>query len=245
MMLTDNEIRKAGLVRLDHDAQYGSTSYDLTVLTIIDSTGKTYQGEGYPVKPQEIVWVISRERLELPFDVTAHAVIKTGLCNSGLLALNIGIVDPGWHGPIATAIINFSSSNYYLKPKESFLRMSFFRHEMPTKQKRIDMDASSYLEDKKKGAIEKFGATFLDIDGLARQVSSNLIGGMKEKIVFWSAVAAIVIGFLSVFVAVSTYLLPWSGMPYQSHFDDLEKRVRDLEAASKPQSSDTSEGRPK
>ncbi|MDP9837691.1 deoxycytidine triphosphate deaminase [Neorhizobium huautlense] len=232
MMLTDREIREARLVSFDNDGRYSATSYDLSVDTIIDSTGITYRGEGYSVKPQEIVWVISRERIELPANITAHAVIKTSLCNSGLLALNIGIVDPGWQGPLATAIINFSSSTYYLKPKESFLRLSFFRHETPSKHKAYIIDANNYLEDKKKAAIETFGSTFLDIDGLAKKVSSNLIGGAKEKIFFWSAAAAILLGFLSVFIAVSTYLMPWSG-PYQGHFDDLEKRVTVLEATSK------------
>ncbi|MBY5399916.1 hypothetical protein HFN01_34575 [Rhizobium leguminosarum] len=232
MMLTDSEIRKAGVVRLDHDSHYGSTSYDLSIQTIIDSEGKTFRGEGYTVKPQEIVWVISRERIELPSDITAHAVIKTGLCNSGLLALNIGIVDPGWHGPLATAIINFSSASYYLKPRESFLRLTFYKHNIPDKKREVHVDEDDYLEARKKVAIETFGSTFLDIKGLAREVSGNLIGGWKEKIVFWGAVIAIVLGFLSVFLAVSTYLLPWSGVPYQSHFDDLDKRVTALEAAS-------------
>ena len=113
------------------------------------------------------------------------------------------------------------------------LRLSFYKHDTPSKYNISRIDANNYLEDKKKAAIETFGSTFLDIDGLAKKVSSNLIGGTKEKIFFWSAAAAIILGFLSVFIAVSTYLMPWSGMPYQSHFDDLEKRVTDLEKASK------------
>lgn len=240
MMLTDKEIRDARVVHFDHDAHYGATSYDLSIQTIIDSEGKTFR-EGYTVKPQEIVWVISRERIELPFDMTAHAVIKTGLCNKGLLALNIGIVDPGWNGPLATAIINFSSAEYYIKPKESFLRLTFYRHAMPDKRKSSYNDEVEYLESKKKVAIETFGSTFLDIKRLSREVSGNLIGGAKEKIIFWSAVAAIVLGFGSVFVAVSTYLLPWSG-PYQSKFDDLEKRITILEASSKMPNALPAEG---
>lgn len=240
MMLTDKEIRDARVVKLDHDSHYGATSYDLSIETIIDSEGRTSR-EGYTVKPQEIVWVISRERIELPFDITAHAVIKTGLCNKGLLALNIGIVDPGWHGPLATAIINFSSAEYYIKPKESFLRLTFYKHSMPDKRVPSYNDEVDYLESKKKVAIETFGSTFLDITRLSREVSGNLIGGMKEKIIFWSAVAAIVLGFGSVFVAVSTYLLPWSG-PYQSKFDDLEKRITILEASSKTPNALSAEG---
>lgn len=233
MMLTNKEIRAARVVIFDHDAHYSATSYDLSVETIIDANGNTYEGEGYTVKRQEIVWVVSRERIELPMDITAHAVIKTGLCNKGLLALNIGIVDPGWHGHLATAIINFSGQEYYLKPKESFLRLTFYKHNIPEKSKYpTHIDKRDYIEAKKKDAIETFSSTFLDVSGIAREVSANLFGGVKEKIVFWSAVFAIVLGFGSLFVAVSSYLLPWSGMPYQTHFDDLEKRVRALETSS-------------
>ncbi|GAA2857660.1 deoxycytidine triphosphate deaminase [Aminobacter niigataensis] len=233
MLLTDNEIRQAGVVRSGRDEHYGSTSYDLSIRSIIDSEGKLFVSEGYTVKPQEIVWVTSKERIVLNSDITAHAVIRTSLCNSGLLALNIGIVDPGWNGQLATAIINFSKSEYYLRPGEKFLRLSFYKHSTPTKVNNINKTELEYIQERKKLAIETFGSTFLNVEDLTRRVRESFIGSWKEKTILWGAMGAIIFGFLSIFVAIAAYIIPWNGALYQSNFEDLQERVGILEGMIK------------
>ena len=59
--------------------------------------------------PQGIVQVVSSERVKVPSTITGLATVKTSLCNEGLLALNIGIIDPGYEGAISSFLLNFSS----------------------------------------------------------------------------------------------------------------------------------------
>jgi hypothetical protein len=54
-----------------------------------------------------MVRVVSRESLRLPDTITGHVLLKNELCTKGVLAINIGVVDPGFNGPISSTLINF------------------------------------------------------------------------------------------------------------------------------------------
>ncbi|WP_407865459.1 dCTP deaminase domain-containing protein [Phyllobacterium phragmitis] len=233
--MTDGEIRRAGLVKYASDSRYNATSYDLGIGEIIDSEGRRYSEVGYLIKPQEIVWLVSRENVVLPEDITAHANIRTSLCNSGLLALNFGIVDPGWNGPLATAIVNFSKMGYFVKIEEKFLRLSFFQHNIPSKTNPISIDRKTYINDRVAIASRDFGATFLNVDKLSEEVAERIIKKKKEDMILYGAVLSISFGLAVIFISIATYVMPifW-GHPFEngsidSRLKTLEERVLETE----------------
>lgn len=239
MLLTDTEIQAASVIFNPNPKNFGSTSYDLSPDAIIESNGVVYKDEGYTVKPQEIVWVTSKEIVSLPKNITAHATIKTGLCNKGLLALNIGIVDPGWTGPLATAIINFSKSEYYLSPKATFLRLSFYKHEAPDTFNKLHRKRKEYEEEKKKDAIEIFGSTFLDFKRITKDVRDEFFGSYAPKVLFYITAIGFGIGGLSLFASLATYFMPGNGAAYQSNFTSVQQKVHDLDESTNLLSSNT------
>jgi dUTPase len=135
-MLSKHEIAKAQLV-LDADLQPISVSgpgfregtYDLTIGKIFPCKGDSC--ETFELKPGGIVHVVSAEIVRLPADIVGLAHVKTGLCNAGLLALNIGVVDPNWSNCLGSAILNFSNAPWKLKTGDQFLRLSFHRFASP------------------------------------------------------------------------------------------------------------------
>lgn len=229
MLMTDREVKAKKLISLGTPANFGATSYDLAVSSIIDSKGTDHGVEGYCIKPQEIVWVVSKERIALPSTITAHAMIRTSLCNKGLLALNIGIVDPGWDGPIATSIVNFSNAPYLLLPREKFLRLSFMRHRVPDNVKPIQVGSHQYMLERRKLATETFGSTFLNIDQVSEEVRSRLLSKVTERLVIWGTMAAVIFAFLAVFIAVCTYVFPVKLVASSQEIEMLQSRISQLE----------------
>lgn len=209
MLMTDNEIKSAGLVKYGADGRFNATSYDLGIGEIIDSTGSRHSEVGYAIKPQEIVWLVSRENVTLPANITAHANIRTSLCNRGLLALNFGIVDPGWSGPLATAIVNFSKREYFLRIEEKFLRLSFFCHNTPSREIKPNViDRREYIHERIGIAKTDFGTTFLNIDELSENVAERILNKKKEHWIIYGAVVSIFFGIFVIFISIATYVMP-------------------------------------
>ena len=67
-----------------------------------------------------MVWVLSKEEFNLPNTVTGIATLRTTYTKQGILALNVGIIDPNFEGPISTVLINFSDRPRRIKVGESF-----------------------------------------------------------------------------------------------------------------------------
>lgn len=105
-MLEKNEIAGLNIVQHSHVNGVRDSTYDATVGTII-KRGKD-QGSTYILEPRGVVWVVSQEEFHMPNNVTALATVRTMWAHKGVFALNVGVVDPGWNGPVATALVNFS-----------------------------------------------------------------------------------------------------------------------------------------
>jgi deoxycytidine triphosphate deaminase len=135
MVLNGDQIRSRGLI-IDgmKDKSIRDCGYDLTISTLL---GKNDQGkiednaEEFDLDPQGIALAVSNETLKLPWDVCAHAIVKTTLCREGVLAINIGVIDPGWEGPVSSILLNFGRSTYRLKKDEAFLRLTFHTLDAP------------------------------------------------------------------------------------------------------------------
>jgi len=79
----------------------------------------------YKLPPQGMAIVVFKEKLKLDKNIIGFANVKTTLTQKGIMATNIGIIDPGYEGFLSTLLINFGSSSYTLHEKESYLRLTF------------------------------------------------------------------------------------------------------------------------
>lgn len=131
MILSDKEIKEEKLILDEDESNYRATSYDVSIGKIITTEGKVE--EEFIIKPQGIVEVISKERVKLPKYITGYAMVKTSLCNEGILPLNIGIIDPGWEGPLSATLLNFSKKEFRLGKGKIFYGLPFMLVMRPKK----------------------------------------------------------------------------------------------------------------
>jgi dUTPase len=185
MLLNNQDIEGRKLIRGAVPANYQPGGYDVSIAEIVDADGRMVAGQTHKLPPQGIAWAVSAETVTLPDDVLGYATIRTSLCNEGVLALNIGIVDPGWSGPISTAFINFGKDDFILEKGEKFLRLTFhsagatpskrgatadFRDQAARDPNKAAEFREKYIKKVRHRARHHFGDTFLNLGSrLARE----------------------------------------------------------------------------
>jgi len=199
-LLSGEEIRSIGLVEQSDDRFYRATTYDLTVGDIILDGGKIWEKSFYELKPGGMVRVISTEALRLPDNITGHVLLKNDLCTKGVLAINIGVVDPGFEGPISSTLINFGRADFVVEKGTPFLRVSF--HNCP-RTKLADAaqkyDRETYLKRVKQEVLAYSGPTFLNMDATAAKAAATAFESFKNALFGWATVVGVFVALLAIF----------------------------------------------
>lgn len=222
--ITDPEKMKALVAPFNGQHASGST-YDLRVGAIvapkpISAVAKFFlrgqqreitnaPGTRIEIPPQGMVWLVSAETLNLPNYVTGHVDLVNGLSRKGLLALNTGVIDPNYSGPISTAVINFSLQSRDICIGERFFRVSFLAHDPVLKNK-----TSSEPEDYLKNLLaisREFPATFLDLEGLNQEMDRVVTDRINSAVPRFFPMFAFIIAACALLASVVNFLVssPW------------------------------------
>ncbi|MGU7761510.1 hypothetical protein ACV2Y0_15550 [Enterobacter hormaechei] len=192
------------------------SSVDLTIREVLYKDDKNnVQSLGRVIlKPQDSVFVISEEILHVPEGFVAYVFLKNTLSKRGFLALNTGIIDSNYNGPISTLLINFSAVEEYLPITNNEVDKSFFRvvfHEIDknTNYNPTPPDSNAYNVKKEykkyksycSSDIAKFPKTFLEPVVLKEQISKEL----TEKL---NSISITKIGVVIAVVGLVLSLLP-------------------------------------
>ena len=199
-LLSGEEIKSTGLVDKGQEKFFRAATYDLSIGDIIPADGELCEASKYSLPPGGMVRVVSKELLRLPDTITGHVLLKNDLCKRGVLAINIGVVDPTFEGPISSTLINFGEKAYLVEKGLSFLRVSF--HRCPKSPKANDSrkyDRETYLEEVKKDVRAYSGPMFLNMDATAAQAAETAFGNFKNNLLIWASVAALVLALLAIF----------------------------------------------
>lgn len=225
MVLTSVEIAGKGIVTGAVPIGQRSTTYDATVGSIIER-GAEIATESFKLPPRGIVWVVSAETFKLPDDVTGLATLRTTWTQTGVLTLNVGVIDPGWEGPLAAMLVNFGNSDFTVNKGQPFLRIMFNSHSPVA----IKADARTMAAYKQEIAIKSrlFSNTFLNMDSLVSEVTEKIFS--LPKIVVKLTAFAILLAILAVFapIAYSVYVDYNIGA---TKIEALQKQLDDLKAA--------------
>lgn len=216
MILTSAEIAQKKIVENGFDIERRATTYDATVGCIILG-GCELAGESYTLPPRGMVWVVSAETFKLPADVTGLATLRTTWTHEGILALNVGIVDPGWDGPLAAALVNFSNANFPINKGDTFLRLLFHSHNVCSKTV-----TSMPVEKYKKEIMSKsrnFSESFLSMDKLVAEVTKEVF--YFPKSVFYIAIAGTLLALIAMFSTMALDI--WTD--HRSNIAELEARI--------------------
>ena len=199
-LLSGEEIKSLALVENCADENlYRASTYDLSVAEIIPAENVPGTSE-YDLPPGGTVRVVSKESLKLPNNITGHALLKNELCRKGVLALNIGVIDPGFEGPISSTLINFGRGNFVVKQGAPFLRISFHRCLVsPKANKSSKYSRQEYVSRVKDEAAAYMASSFLNVEGTAKKAAETAFVSFKEGLVIWATIVAVLLGLLAIF----------------------------------------------
>lgn len=145
MFLNHEEIKSKGLISLAENAAFSNAGYNLKVNYIVDMDGKNIDDDHYKLKPQGMVYVVFKEVIRMPANLVAFAHVKTSLTKRGVMATNIGIIDPTYKGLISTLLINFGKSDFIILKDDPGLRITFAKIKKPSKV--LELQANDIGED--------------------------------------------------------------------------------------------------
>ncbi len=205
MILVSEEIKELSLVEGADQASWRPSTYDATVGEIIEQ-GKRKNEDTFVLPPRGVVWVVSKEKFKIPHSATGLATLKTSWTHRGILALNVGIIDPGWHGPLSAALVNLSNVDFEIAKGIPFLRIAFMTHKNVTTDDNVK-EIDEYLLSVRDYS-SRMANTFLDISSIAKEVrielnSSTLIANKIAKIAIGLGAISIIAAVLSTFAPIS------------------------------------------
>ncbi|MBN9585718.1 MAG: hypothetical protein BGN84_00795 [Afipia sp. 62-7] len=205
-MIVGQEIIDRNLVTGGASDNLKNSTFDLTVGEIIPIGKKAIRARRkdpivspYFLAPREMVWVLSKEEFSMPATVSGFATLRTTFTKQGILALNVGIIDPLFHGPISTALINFSDRAREIRIGDKFFRVAFFEHSDVSAFHAKDENVvrAQYIRNLENVSYSDFSKSFLNIPEFDDEYYSR-----KFWSLIWEGIASRKVISTTVFVLV-------------------------------------------
>lgn len=243
-LLNGEMIKSMGLIENPVEASYRASTYDLTIGDIITPTLKgNDMGSLFELLPGGTVKVVSKEMINLPVNITGHVLLKNELCSKGVLAINIGVVDPLFNGPLSSTLINFGKQSFFVRIGEPFLRVSFYFSSESKNAKALTWDRESYIKHIKTESLAYISSNFLNVEQTASTAAEKAFGSFRKQLVVWIAIGSAWIALLSIFtpmVISNSYrlydnlekfmALKWADSSQKYLLQEYEKRISGLES---------------
>lgn len=144
------------------------------------------------LQPQDSAYLISKQYIRVPEGYIAYVFLKNRMSQRGLLALNTGIIDQSYYGPISTLIINLSNSTRSIPDHAHPNDITFFRivfHKVDSDEHDennlifpTDEECKDYEEyiSFRKGELLELPKTFLDSREIEERVKSEVTAKTRE-----------------------------------------------------------------
>jgi len=188
MILNYEQVKEKGIFTEAVEGNYNNAVYDIRVGKIITMKG----GEvgSYKIPPQGMVVVVSTEQLTMPTNVVGYAHVRTSLSSKGIMAINIGILDPGYTGYLSSTLLNFGKEGFLIQKGDSFLRTTFHllqsvEVEKPHKSKSLTPE--HYMDKKRGEALKHMDEKFMSFD---KEVSKAIGNAVKTFVGYASVISA-------------------------------------------------------
>ena len=179
MILNYEQIKQKAILTDTVESGYNNAVYDIRVGKIVTIKGD--EQDEYEIPPQGMIVVISREHVTVPVDIVGYAHVRTGLSSKGIMAINIGVIDPGYTGKLASTLLNFGKEPFKMKVGDTFLRTTFHPLQRVDTdmslvvQKEKSMNDVNYLITKKFEASKYMDETFMSFDKEVRKSIRNVL----------------------------------------------------------------------
>lgn len=240
MMLNKDEVIQRGLIVGGCSREsMPDVGYNLRIATLIgkgsDGKTETYDDD-FNLDPSGVAAVVSKEIVKLPGDICAYASVKTSLCREGVLAINIGIIDPGWEGQISSFLLNFGKDPYRLKSGEEFLRLTF--HSLTRAQGFVvphPNDREPYESQVRTKFDKRLAGSFMDFKRAAEKGSEKLVANMRSTLLFYVPLCVLLLSALAFLFNWGVLSIASRAMPYdvvqlraKALTEDIQKQADEL-----------------
>lgn len=192
MIITGQDIIDRQLLTGAEKSKIRSASYYLRIHCIIPAgeDARTFDHadptSSYTLKPGGLAWIISEEIFSIDdYSVTALVTLRSNFTKQGMLALDVGLVDANYHGPIGSIVINFSKNDIHLSKGDEFFRVVFFEHGEVAEEFRYPItkfDHKEYINQQLKTLIGDFPESFLQTDQIEKRLSTNVEKKVLDKV---------------------------------------------------------------
>jgi deoxycytidine triphosphate deaminase/cell division protein FtsB len=205
MLLSGEAINQRRLVNNAINGGFRGASYDLHIGKIIDPDGG--ERDTYELPAQGIVAVVSRETVNIPKNVAGFATVKTSLCDQGILAINIGIIDPLYSSSLSSFLVNFGKNSHVLAAGQVFLRLTFFEFAPDDKSTPFIRSTEDYVREKKRTILQHFSATFLNLDVTTNDALDKAYDRYKRKLLLWVPAFVLVLTLFAFLLNFGNFLV--------------------------------------
>lgn len=138
------------------------------------------------IQPRQVAWVVSKE----VFNIKSHAItalvtLRSTFTKQGLLALDVGMVDADFEGPIGSIVINFSKNDVPLRTGDEFFRVAFIQHPEVSAEFRLQrpkFTAMDYVKQQHSDIVRSFPETFLNTDVLSDEMATKISEKVKASL---------------------------------------------------------------
>lgn len=180
-VLSDREIRdlirEAQMIQGGSDERIFACSYEFRPGIIVstgpdsdrstkDWTGSTVASDLHTVQPGHLIWVRTLEKVAMPKDICAFWWQTNRLSRQGLMLVNMSMIEPGYHGPLACLFVNFGAKPVIIEPGTVVAKLVFERMGTDAqKPLNLEIDDLSYDRGLISAALDA-PVTFLDVGNI-------------------------------------------------------------------------------
>ena len=192
MLITGNQITERELLDNADSRNIQGGCYYLRIHSIIptgaeaSSYDPTKPKKFHTLEPGGMAWVVSEEMFHIQeTSITALVTLRSGFTKQGMLALDVGLVDANFHGPIGSLVINFSKKPIRLNAGDKFFRVLFFQHDKAEGDQappQVSYDHVEYTTKILSDMVGGFSGTFLQTAEMESRIEENLKNGLVEKL---------------------------------------------------------------
>jgi deoxycytidine triphosphate deaminase len=155
--------------------------------------------------PGQMIYVIAHEEIAMPKELCGTVYSRNSLALDGILALNTGHIDPGYHGPITIKLINLRSTDWTFPMGKAIFTIAFhtlndYEEDKTIKYKQYTK--AEILEKVFKATDVSLNNALYDLALLREFVKEDEFGRALKKWLFKTVWGVIVFIFTSVFALI-------------------------------------------
>lgn len=186
MIIAGKEIFDKNFLKNTDESNLINGSYYLTIHTIIPITEPPQENYAFTkhfLQPGGLAWIVSEEIFSIPDpSITALVTLSSRNTRNGLLALDVGLVDAYFEGPIGSMVINFSKVPVPLFAGDRFFRVMFLKHNKVEEEyisQPLIYTHETYIRDRL-DFILKFPTKFLQIDEIENRIEKQVTAAVDS-----------------------------------------------------------------